>query len=255
MLVQAPDSTYTSPALRAIVDSAAVHNRVVPEGLSSYRAHVESELTVVLKRASGTESAVQVEQVASQVRWLRTGDYDQRVIGYRAQLSALSPSTLDFLRRAWTVPVLYGNRLNLLFGADTSRSESRRRSREAAFVVAHPFAPDRDSAYRFSGGDTVLILHLPGGREVPLIRVHVEPRLTRGPLSHMGVFRGDIYLDGTRYQIVRMRGSFNLLGRGPRFYGVLRSFFAVDLQNAEVDGAYWLPTTQRIEGQVASAFT
>jgi hypothetical protein len=250
MLMQPPDS-----GLKAIIDSAAVHNRVVPAGLSSYRAHVESELSVVIKRGSGTESSVQVEQVANEVRWLRNGDYDQHVVGYRAQLSALSPSTLDFLRRAWTVPVLYGNRLNLLFGADTSTRGRREARRDTAFVVAHPFAPDRDSAYQFSGGDTTLILRLPGGRHVPLIHVHVEPRLSRGAIRHLGVFRGDIYVDGTRYQIVRMRGSFNLLNRGPRFYGVLRTFFAVDLQNGEVDGAYWLPTTQRIEGQVASAFT
>jgi hypothetical protein len=247
-----PDSS-----LKALVDSAAAHNRVVPESLSSYRAHIESEITVVIKRSGGTESAVQVEQVASESRWLRNGSYDQHVVGYRAQMSTLTISMLAILHRAWTVPVLYGNRINVMFGADTGRATRPRGGRggDRAFIVAHPFAPDRDSAYAFSGGDTVVILRLPGGRQVPLIRVHVEPRLRGSRTQPIGLFQGDVFLDGTRYQIVRMRGSFNLLGRSPVAYPMLRSFFAVDLQNGEVDGAYWLPTTQRIEGQVASPFT
>ena len=246
-----PDS-----AIRALVDSAAAHNRVVPESLSSYRAHIESEITVVLKRSSGTESAVQIEQVASEAHWLRNGAYDQHVVGYRAQMSTFGFSMMGFMRRAWTVPVLYGNRINVMFGADTgAAARGRSRGRNTAFVVAHPFAGDRDSAYTFTGGDTVVILHLPGGRQVPLIRVHVEPRLTGSHKHPIGLFRGDILVDGIRYTIVRMRGSFNLLGRSPLAYPMLRTFFAVDLQNGEVDGAYWLPTTQRIEGQVASPFT
>jgi hypothetical protein len=249
--VQSPDSS-----LKALVDSAAAHNRVVPESLSSYRAHIESEITVVIKRSGGTESAVQVEQVASESRWLRNGAYDQHVVGYRAQMSTLTFSMLAVMHRAWTVPVLYGNRINVMFGADTGEAVRGRGGpgRNTAFVVAHPFAPNRDSAYQFTGGDTVVILHLPGARQIPLIRVHVEPRLS-GSRKPIGLFRGDVFLDGTRYTIVRMRGSFNLLGRSPLAYPMLRTFFAVDLQNGEVDGAYWLPTTQRIEGQVASPFT
>ena len=252
LLIQPPDSS-----LKALVDSAAAHNRVVPESLSSYRAHIESEITVVIKRSGGTESAVQVEQVASESRWLRNGAYDQHVVGYRAQMSTLTFSMLSIMHRAWTVPVLYGNRINVMFGADTGAAARGRggRGRNTAFVVAHPFAPDRDSAYRFTGGDTVVILRLPGGRQVPLIRVHVEPRLSGSRQHPIGLFRGDVFLDGTRYTIVRMRGSFNLLGRSPLAYPMLRTFFAVDLENGEVDGAYWLPTTQRIEGQVASPFT
>lgn len=253
LLIQPPDSS-----LKALVDSAAAHNRVVPESLASYRAHIESEMTVVIRRSSGTESATQIEQVASEAHWLRNGTYDQHVVGYRAQMSTLTVSAMAFMRRAWTVPVLYGNRINVMFGADTgatARGRGRGGGRNTALVVAHPFAPDRDSAYTFSGGDTVVILRLPGGRQVPLIRVHVEPRLKGYRNQPIGLFRGDIFLDGTRYTIVRMRGSFNLLNRSPLAYPLLKTFFAVDLQNGEVDGAYWLPITQRIEGQVTSPFT
>jgi hypothetical protein len=251
LLTQPPDSS-----LKALVDSAATHNRIVPESLASYRAHIESEITVVIRQSSGTESATQIEQAASEARWLRNGAYDQHVVGYRVQSSTLTISALGLLQRAWTVPVLYGNRINVMFGADTgAAARGRGRGRNTAFIVAHPFAPDRDSAYAFSGGDTVVILRLPGGRQVPLIRVHVEPRLTGYRHQPIGLFRGDVFLDGTRYTIVRMRGSFNLLNRSPVASPFLRTFFAVDLQNGEVDGAYWLPTTQRIEGQVASPFT
>lgn len=253
LLIQAPDSS-----LKALVDSAAAHNRVVPERLASYRAHIESEITVVIRRSSGTESATQIEQVASEAHWLRNGAYDQHVVGYRAQMSALTISALGFMHRAWTVPVLYGNRINVMFGADTgaaARGGVRGRRPNAGFIVAHPFAEDRDSAYAFSGGDTTVILRLPGGRQVPLIRVHVEPRLRGYRNQPIGLFRGDVFVDGARYTIVRMRGSFNLLNRSPVAAPLLRTFFAVDLQNGEIDGEYWLPTTQRIEGQVTSPFT
>src|SRR5262249_252093 len=151
--LQTPDSS-----LKALVDSAAVHNRVVPERLASYRAHIESEITVVLTRSSGTESATQIEQVASDAHWLRDGTYDQHVVGYRAQMPTLAPSAMGFMDRAWTVPVLYGNRINVMFGADTGRVARRDERSSRAFIVAHPFAEDRDSAYTFSGGDTVVIL-------------------------------------------------------------------------------------------------
>jgi hypothetical protein len=263
LLIQVPDSTYSTAALRALVDSAADHNRLVPPGLLSYSAHVESELTVVIRRASGVESAVQVEQVANEVHWLRNGAYQQHIIGYRAQLSALSPSALDFLRTAWTVPVLYGNRLGLFFGRDsTARGPGGFRARgprDSTLVVVHPFAADREGVYTFSGGDTVVTLHLPGGREVPLIRVHVEPRASLAHLRHGTlVFRGDVDVDATRWQIVRMRGSFSVLGHRPRESLLripLRTLFVIDLQSGEVDGQYWLPTMQRIEGEVASVFT
>lgn len=254
------DSIYSTPAVRALVDSAAVLNSHVPASLQSYRARVESELAVLLRQSGGSEGALQIEQVASDVRWRRTGAYEQHVVGYRAQLAALSPSALAFLRQAWTVPVLYGNRLGLLFGPDTSRGARRRAGRDTLIVVVHPLAPaaDREPIYRYSGGDTALTIRTLDDRSIPVIRVHVEPR--RRFARPTAVFEGDLYLDAVQWQLVRLRGSIALAG-GRRSLSdvaqsaVVKTLFVIDLTNAQVDGQYWLPSVQRIEGQIASPLT
>ncbi|HWZ59683.1 MAG TPA: hypothetical protein VNW46_11970 [Gemmatimonadaceae bacterium] len=249
--VASADSIYATPALRAVVALAADHNRRPPPTLQSYRARIESELAALVRRADGTEGTIEIEQVASDARWRRSGTYEQHIIGYRAQLAALAPSLVGLVRQSWTVPVLYGNRLSLLFGVDTSRAA---RSRDSTIVVMHPLAEDRERIYRYTGGDTVATLRVPGAaRAIPLVRVHVEPS------AHLRtralVFRGDLYLDATTDQLVRMRGVFALVDghRGLRAV-VLQSVFVIDLTNAEIDGAYWLPADQRIEAQVASPF-
>jgi hypothetical protein len=249
-----PDSTYATPALRAVVALAAEHNRRPPATLDGYRARIESELSALVRRADGTEGAIEIEQVASDARWRRSGAYEQRVIGYRAQLSTLTPSLVGLVGQAWTVPVLYGNRMSLLFGLDTTRARGQR---DSGLVVVHPLAEDREAVYRYTGGDTVARLHVPGGGVIPVVRVHVEPRAHLG--TRVGVFRGDLYLDGTRAQLVRMRGDFAVVGGrrgvGDRVRGaVMQALFVIDLTNAEIDGAYWLPSDQRIEAQVASPF-
>jgi hypothetical protein len=54
------DSTYASPALRALVARASARNAVVPRGLDSYRVSIESELSILLRRPDGTEGATQI---------------------------------------------------------------------------------------------------------------------------------------------------------------------------------------------------
>lgn len=123
-------ATYQSPALRAIITEAARFNRRVPPGLGTYRARMESEISIGSQRPDNGEQAVSVEQVASELTWSRTGAFEQRVTGYRSQLLGFQFASIGFFRDAWAVPSLYGNRLALLFGRDTTRRGSPgRRSR------------------------------------------------------------------------------------------------------------------------------
>jgi hypothetical protein len=250
----ANDSTYESAALRALVARAAEHNRVVPGALRGYRAALESEIAVLLRNANGTEGAVTVEQVQSAAQWSRTGEYEQHVVGYRSQSLGLTISLVNSFRRAWTVPLLYGNRLSLFFGPDTSR-RSRASRRGRALYAVHPLATDRDRVYRFRGGDTVVTLGI-GDRKLPIVRIEVEPRVQRLSDETL-VFRGEMDLDATREQIVRMRGQFLTVDRHPpglreRVMGLeFQAIAFVELVNAEIAGAFWLPSYQRIEGQVS----
>jgi len=252
------DSTYSSPAVRSLVDRAALSNRRVPDSLRAYDARVTSEMAFVARLPDGIEQTFTVEQTESVVRWRHPGRFEQRVIGYRSQSVGLTVSGVGMFRQAWTVPILYGNRITLLFGqADSaSRRRSQRRRSTDTTLAVHPFADDRDRVYRFSGGDTVLTIN-PGGRNIPVVRIHVEPTSV-GLTRRTVLFRGDVELDGHRAQIVRMRGSFVTLGgrrsRGARLLAShIEAVAYVELENGEFEQRYWLPTYQRVEAQAAVA--
>ncbi len=247
-------AAYSSPALEALVARAAQRNRIVPAGLVSYRVETESELSLLIHRRDGSEGATQVEQVASLVRWDRSGALSQHVIGYRSRFSGPNISALALIKQAWIVPTLYGNRLSLFLGRDTTHLARRAIARDTAVRVVHPFAPDRDSVYRFSGGDTALTMRLLT-RQIPVALVHVAPRphLRRRTV----LFHGDVYVDLAHAEIVRMRGAFEVVGGHPglraRLQAVAYTGIAfVDLTNREIHGRFWLPGTQRIEGDVTS---
>ncbi len=249
--VSAGDSIYSSPALRAVVARAAVANLQPPPELRSYKSHIETEVSLLIRDTLGREHTAQTEQFATNAEWTRDGRYSLHVVGYRSESVGVPYSSLSIVR-GWTVPSLYGDRL--LFGAYFNATNRRRDS----VVAVHPFAADRDAYYRFSGGDTVTILHV-GTRSIPIQRIHVKPSFSGTTL--LAAFEGEIDLDAERAQIVRMRGQFVSLGGKPPGLGgrVLRAATGMvavayaEFVNAEVDGKYWLPAFQRTEFQAGFA--
>jgi hypothetical protein len=213
-------------------------------------------MAFIARQPDGTEQTFTVEQAASTVRWDRSGQFEQRVVGYRSQSVGVTVSAVGLFRQAWAVPILYGNRITLLFGLQdsTRRNNPGRRRRADVVVAVHPFADDRAQVYRFSGGDTVVTLR-PGGREIPIVRIHVEPHgehLTR----RTSTFRGDIELDEQRAQIVRMRGYFETIGPKPKgrsrlIASQVEAIAYVELENGEFEQRFWLPAYQRLEAQAA----
>lgn len=248
------DSIYSSPVVRALVEQATRVNRRVPVTMAGYRAQAESEISIVARRSEGNEGAVSIEQTQNEVHWTRDGNFEQRVVGYRAQAIGLQFSTLSFFRQAWTVPSLYGNRLTLLFGRDTTRQRPSRRRIDQRLVAVHPLAEDRERVYRYTGGDTQVTLRLEG-REIPIVRIIAEPR-DDAPDSTVA-FRGELDVDASRYVLVRMRGYFVRKAPAPSLrarlltVGGFEAVAFVELENGEIDGQYWLPTYQRFEAQAA----
>ncbi len=261
-----PDTaTYSSPALRALVSDAVRVNNHVPAALGRYHAKLESEIAIGERDGGGHETEESLEQVASELQWSRSGDFEQHVIGYRSQAIGLQIATIGFFRNAWVVPSLYGNRLSLLFGVDTSfRRPGTGGSRPSAsggkpsptttFFAIHPLSVDREHLYRFSGGDTVEHLRV-GDREIRIVRLLVEPK-AKLPFNTV-VFSGEMDLDADRKHVVRMRGSFSTTAEGPPG-GVLGELLSsvrptgiafVELVNSEVNGQFWLPSYQRFEAQ------
>lgn len=252
--VAAPDTAqYASPALRALVSAAARLNHLVPAALGKYRARVESEISMGTHNGSGYEAAVSIEQTANELTWSRTGEFEQRVTGYRNQSLGFQISSLGFFRNAWTVPSLYGNRLALLFGRDTTwRRPGAAPSRRTTYAV-HPLADDRDQYYRYTGGDTIEALKV-GDREIRIVRIDVVPKADLKP--GVTIFTGEIDLDADRKHVVRMRGAFQsvtqpepALRRALSFSSQIEAIAFVELVNSEVNQQFWLPSFQRFDFQ------
>ncbi len=252
------EPNYTSAALRDLIARAVVANHAPPPGFRGYRAHVETELSLLMRDTVGRERAAQIEQLASSVRWTRGSEYAMHVVGYRAQTLGPSISTMSLLS-GWTEPSLYGERIPLgaQFVIDKKRArEAPSRRARPPIVAIHPFASDRERFYRFSGGDTVTILRSPG-RAIPIVRIRVTPHLVDS--TRFAAFDGEVDIDATRQQIVRMRGQFVVLGKRPggksmleRVPGLVAVAYA-EFVNVEVEQRYWLPATQRTEFQTTLA--
>ena len=257
-VLRADSLTYATPALRTLIAEAAEVNRRVPDGLGGYSARLESEISIGNRRAEGVEMSVSLEQVASRLTWDRTGRYTQTIVGYRSQSIGASFASIGFFRSGWAIPSLYGNRLALLFGRDTSdnRRRSRRRGGEPPLFAVHPLADDREGFYRYTGGDTIITMRV-GDREIPIVRVNVALR-PNVPAKSV-VFLGEMDLDATRRHIVRLRGYFAVVGGPKPRFDILRDLGLqgvayVEAVNAEAEGQFWLPSQQRFEA-VASANT
>jgi hypothetical protein len=255
-LLGAADPAPTPSSLQDLITRAAERNRAAPASLVEYRAQMESEIAVLTRRSDGEESALSLEQSQNEVRWQRGGDFSQHMTSYRARQAGPSMSALAVLRKAWAIPMLYGNEFSVIFGENKKAASSSKSAAAASTgggVAIHPFGPDGDRVYSFDGGDTVAVIRT-AQRTIPVVRVKVEPRReqTTWPVI---AFRGEIDLDADRAEIIRLRGQFVTLDRrGPQKKRLLIlpvSVMAyVDLESVEVDGRYWLPRYQRIETHV-----
>ena len=244
------DSTNASAprALRELLADASKRN-VLPASLISFRSNVETEISVLLRREEGNEAVAAVEQVASTLKWNRTGFSDQHIVGYRAQQTGANVSMLSVFQTGWLNPVLYGNRLRVRSNS-SRRTSPRRGSADGpdTLPAVHPLAVDREQYYRYSGGYTIVTVRA-GDRVIPIAHVRVQPRTDI--TDAVVLFDGDMELDASRGTLVRLRGYF-MRANAPRRRGIAALGDAVafvEYENGERNGEYWLPAKQRIELQ------
>ncbi len=250
---QTDSTTATAPrALRDLLADASNRN-ALPPLLISFTSHVETEISVLLRREEGNEAVAAVEQVASTLKWNRTGFYDQHIIGYRAQQTGANISMLSVFQTGWLNPVLYGNRLRVRTSARRTTTAGRARASTRSdgadtLPAIHPLAADRDQYYRYTGGDTIVTVRA-GDRVIPIAHVRVQPRTDL--TGSVVLFDGEMDLDASRGTLVRLRGYF-VRANAPRRRGMASLGDAVafvEYENGERNGEYWLPAKQRIELQ------
>lgn len=250
---QTDSTTATAPrALRDLLADASNRN-ALPPLLISFTSHVETEISVLLRREEGNEAVAAVEQVASTLKWNRTGFYNQHIIGYRAQQTGANISMLSVFQTGWLNPVLYGNRLRVRTSSRRTQAPGRARASTRSdgadtLPAIHPLAADRDQYYRYTGGDTIVTVRA-GDRVIPIAHVRVQPRTDL--TGSVVLFDGEMDLDASRGTLVRLRGYF-VRANAPRRRGMASLGDAVafvEYENGERNGEYWLPAKQRIELQ------
>lgn len=247
------DPTYESPALRNLVAAVAENNRHVARTLSGYSGRVEAEAAIVRTDADGRERVSSLQQVALQVVWSRDGSYSEHAIGERA----LARGLLRFDVRkvpSFTVPALYGNRLDLLLGPFGAREGGDPTAGPDDPQALHPLAEGRERIYAYNGG-TVVERWAVSGRAISIARIQVTTR--RVPEVRTTVFTGDLFIDVERRQLVGLRGRIQEIGgrRGAikeTAATLVREIGKLEVVTAEFDGRYWLPSIERIELRLTS---
>lgn len=247
-----PDSSYQNAGLRLLVSEVAGSNREVPGRLAGYSARVEAEAALMRTDADGRERVSSLQQLALRVSWSRDGTYSEHAFGERSLHRSLL--RYDALKvPSFTVPVLYGNRLDLLtgpFGADESSSGGT----PSGLQALHPLADDRERIYRFTGGD-VTQRWMVGGRAITVVRIRAAP--ARVPEARTTVFDGDLFVDVERRQLIGMRGRIQEIGGLPNFLkraaaSMLEEVGHIEVIMAEFEGQYWLPITERLDLRLSS---
>jgi len=253
--VSAQTDSTRATAPRALLDllADASKRNALPRSLISFTSQVETEISVLLRREEGNEAVAAVEQVASTLKWNRTGFYDQHIVGYRAQQMGANVSMLSVFQTGWLNPVLYGNRLRVRSSSQqtTPRGRARPSTRSDGadtLPAIHPLAADREQYYRYSGGDTIVTMRA-GDRSIPIAHVRVQPRTDI--TGSVVLFDGEMDLDASRGTLVRLRGYF--VRANPPKRGLIGSLgdavAFVEYENGERNGEFWLPAKQRIELQ------
>ena len=245
------DSNYTSPALRDLVERAAAANALPPPDLRAYAARFESELAMIKGLPGPVEGTVTVDQVGGELRWDREKGYGQHQVGFRQETTGVPLPTSTFLYSGWVVPNLYGPELKT-FGTASAEPTTpiSARPRTEAVKTVSPLSFDRDSIYRFAGGDTVM-LDFPDGPPERLVLVRVAPRVDLPAKTQ--VFRGDIYLDPATAELRRMRGQLLTLGGPPDktkqkvVDALVPNSSVMDVVNRRVAGAGLVPVYQRFD--------
>jgi len=244
-ITQAPDTAgrFDAPGTRELVRRVQRAGSTIPAGLDDYQARMRSSIYLSLRAdsAEGGEIPVTIDEFAGDVRWAREGGLEQRLRGHRIRQLAPTPYTIgSWLESPWVVPHLYGNTIDIF---QLAASPARRATVSSA---VHPFSARGIDFYVYTADDTVRVRTQQG--VTTLVPVTVRPRLD-APTSPLRRVAGTFYIDVDRAAVARARFGFTeASGR----FSVTEAGVFFELENALVDGRFWLPVRQRREIQITS---
>jgi hypothetical protein len=200
--------------------------------LVDYRATAHGYLTFLAQLGEGfTEppKVVKADELALEIFWKAPNHSRQRIVGRRDTL--LLPTDINYHRDH--LGIVQNNFPDIIRLGDG----------DEVLDVPHPLSAAGLAAYDYSVGDSLRV-RLPG-RTVTVYAVRVRPRDDRQPRAV-----GAVFIDTAEAQVVRMAFSFTRAAlRDQQLEDV-----SIVLENALIEGRYWLPLRQEIEIRRAGTF-
>jgi hypothetical protein len=211
----------------ALVDRAIARRgaQLADTGLADYKATAHGLLTFLAQLGEGYPDPPQVvraDEIAVEVYWRAPNQSKQRVVGRRDTL--LLPTDIAYHRDHLAIVQNNFPAIIRLGDGDEVRD------------VPHPLSPRGREAYDFATTDSLTIRV--GARAWDVMQVDVRPRDDRQPRVV-----GALFLDRATASVVRMSISFT---RAALLDPALDDVTVV-LDNALVEGRFWLPRRQEIE--------
>ncbi len=224
---QAPADRWNDPRVQALVALATERrNRQVSDtGLTDYRAAAHGYLTFLAQVGPGfpdPPKIVRTDELAVEVYWRAPDLSKQRVVGQRDTL--LLPADIGY----------YSDRYGIVVNdfPNAIRLGDARDVRD----VPHPLAPGAAAWYDYRIADSLRITT--GDRTVDVYGVRVRPRDPAAPRVV-----GTLYLDRATGALVRLAITFTRSAILDRRIETL----TVTLDNALIEGRFWLPYHQELE--------
>ncbi len=186
-------SAFKDASARELLHRAREARLRQDSSLQSYDAKVYQRISVGMGlRKLGRDRLLFRSEIASRVRWSRTGGAWVDLTGRRAVMPSFGAGSADADIGDMSPLPYYPGKEELWVGStELARAEVDDRE------LVHPIATGSEAYYRYSSGDS-LIFTLPDGSRITLRELRVEPRRPEWRLSV-----GSFWFDAASGQLVR----------------------------------------------------
>jgi hypothetical protein len=219
--------TWNDPRTRALVEHAAERRatQIADTALADYKATAHGYVTFLAQFGEGfpePPKIVKADELGLEVYWRAPDLSKQRIMGRRDTL--LLPTDINYHRDH--LGIVQNNFRNIIRIGEGDEVQD----------VPHPLSPAGLEAYDFAIRDSLQIRL--GPRVLDVYEVRVRPKDDRQPRAV-----GAVYIDRETGEVVRMTFSFT---RAALIDKDLEDVSVV-LENALIEGRFWLPRRQEIE--------
>jgi hypothetical protein len=219
--------TWNDPRTRALVERATERRaqQLADTGLVDYKATAHGYVTFLAQFGEGfpePPKIVKADELGLEVYWHAPDLSKQRIMGRRDTL--LLPTDINYHRDH--LGIVQNNFRNIIRIGEGDEVQD----------VPHPLSPTGLEVYDFAIRDSLQIRL--GPRVLDVYEVLVRPRNDRQPRAV-----GAVYIDRETGEVVRMAFSFT---RAALIDKDLEDVSVV-LENALIEGRFWLPRRQEIE--------